>query len=254
MQIHAHRGGAALAPENTLAAFANALRLGVDFIELDVRLCATGELVVIHDEDLKRVDKLSLSDLQSIDVGSHFHADYAAERVPTLEQVLEAVDIHDRRAVRLNIEVKEESVRGDGSAIALGEMIAALDLYGHVVVSSFNPASLARVRSRCSAPLALCYPSSETGGGLKDRLMRRPWASSILSLYALHPSVKVATQEGIRKAHLRGLGVNVWTVNDEATMRKLASWRVNGMITDHPDLAMEVVLELDAIKGNQARL
>lgn len=84
--------------------------------------------------------------------------------------------------------------------------------------------------------------------------MRRPWASSILSLYALHPSVRVVTAEAVRKAHLRGLAVNVWTVNDEAKMRTLAGLQVNGMITDHPDVAMDVVLELDALKGNQAVL
>ena len=58
----------------------------------------------------------------------------------------------------------------------------------------------------------------------------------------------------MRKAHLRGLGVNVWTVNSEAKMRELAGWQINGMITDHPDVAMNVVLELDALKGNQATL
>ncbi len=259
IQVHAHRGGAALAPENTLAAFENAMRLGVDFIELDVRRCATGELVVVHDADLRRVagvdrrvDALSLSELQSIDVGSHFHADYAAQRIPTLEEVVEVCDVRARKGVRLNIEVKEERGRGDGTATALGEMISAMDLYGHVIVSSFNPLSLARVRSRCAAPLSLIYPSG--GTGVRDRLTRRPWASSVLSLYALHPSVSVVTAEAVRKAHLRGLAVNVWTVNDEAKMRELAAWQVNGMISDHPDVAMDVVLELDALKGNQAVL
>jgi glycerophosphoryl diester phosphodiesterase len=242
-----------------MAAFKNAKDLGVDFIELDVRLCATGELVVVHDADLRRVagvdrrvDSLSLSELQSIDVGSHFHSDYADERVPTLVEVVEALDLRARTGVRLNIEVKEESARGDGSALELGRMIAEMDLYGHVVVSSFNPMALARVRSHCPAPLGLLYPSS--GTGVRDRLTRRPWASSILSLYALHPSVNVVTAEGVRKAHLRGLGVNVWTVNSEAKMRELAGWQINGMITDHPDVAMNVVLELDALKGNQATL
>ncbi len=259
IQIHAHRGGALLAPENTLAAFAGAMDLGVDFIELDVRRCATGELVVIHDADLarvggvdRRVDELSLDELQSIDVGSHFGPEYADQRVPTLVEVVEACDIRARKGVSLNIEVKEERGRGDGTALALGSMIEAMDLYGHVVVGSFNPLSLARVRSRCSAPLSLIYPSS--GTTVRERLMRRPWASSVLSLYALHPSVSVVTAETVRKAHLRGLAVNVWTVNDEAKMRELASWRVNGMITDRPDIAMNVVLELDALKGNQATL
>ena len=180
--------------------------LGVDFIELDVRRCATGEIVVVHDADLKRVagvdarvDALSLAELKTIDVGSHFGADYADERIPTLEEVVEAVSLRDRKGVRLNIEVKEDTAVGDGTALRVGSMIRDMDLYGHVVVSSFNPGSLARVRARCSAPLGLIYPSS--GSGWRDRLMRRPWASSILSLYALHPSVRVVTAEAVRKAH-----------------------------------------------------
>ena len=259
IQVHAHRGGAALAPENTLAAFQTAKDLGVDFIELDVRRCATGELVVVHDADLTRVagvpdrvDALSLAELQSLDVGSHFDPAFAGERVPTLEEVVEALDLRARKAVRLNIEVKEESSRGDGTALALGDAISKMDLYGHVIVSSFNPLALARVRSRCSAPLGLVYPSD--AAGLKGRLTQRPWASSVLSLYALHPADNVVTDDTIRKAHLRGLAVNVWTVNDEARMRELARNQVNGIITDRPDLAMLVVLELDALKGNTVSL
>jgi glycerophosphoryl diester phosphodiesterase len=200
----------------------------------------------------QRVDALSLEELQSIDVGSHFHAEYADERIPTLLEVLDTIDVRSRNAVRLNIEVKEDSARGDGTALELGELIAGTDLYGHVIVSSFNPFALARVRARCNVPLGLIYPSS--GTTFRDRVLRRPWSSSLLSLYALHPSVRVVTQEAVRKAHLRGLGVNVWTVNDEPAMRRLASWMINGMITDHPDLAMRIVLELDAIKGHQAIL
>ena len=257
--MHAHRGGAALAPENTMAAFTHAVTLGVDFIELDVRRCATGELVVVHDANLvrvagvdRRVADLSLSELQSIDVGSHFGAEFASERIPSLLEVVETLDLKARNGVRLNIEVKEDKARGDGTALELGSLIAGMDLYGDVIVSSFNPMSLSRVRSRCAAPLGLIYPSG--GRGVRDRLTRTPWASSVLSLYALHPSVSVVTAEGVRKAHLRGLGVNVWTVNEEADMRRLAAWQINGMITDRPDLAMDVVLELDALKGNQAVL
>ena len=74
----------------------------------------------------------------------------------------------------------------------------------------------------------------------------------MLSVYALHPRDNVTTPELVRKAHLRGLAVNVWTVDEVPRMRELAGMRVNGLITDRPDLAMEVVLEVDRLRGRPA--
>ena len=115
VQVHAHRGGAGLAPENTMAAFSAADVLGVHWFELDVRTCATGELVVFHDADLKRlsgrperIDSLSLADLADADVGSHFSEEFSGEGVPSLIEVLETF----RDRVRFNIEVKEDTAGG----------------------------------------------------------------------------------------------------------------------------------------------
>ncbi len=250
VQVQAHRGGGGLAPENTMAAFHNAAALGVPWFELDVRLCASGELVVFHDRTLKRlagidedVTTMPWSALRQVDVGSHFSDAFAGEPIPLLEEVVEVF----RDRVRLNIEVKEDSARGDGTANALAALIDRMALSSECIVSSFNPGSLLRMKLASTVPLSLVYPSD--GPGLRDRLLRRPWLAPFLSVYALHPSHRVVTADVVRKAHLRGLAVNTWTVNEESRMRELIGMRVNALITDFPDVALRVVDEIDPFAG-----
>ncbi len=254
VQVHAHRGGAKLRPENTQAAFGKAVELGAHFIEFDVRTCATGELVVIHDATLQRVggqparvDQLSLSELQSIDVGSHFDPEYGSERVPTLIEVLETW----RNQIRFNIEIKEDTPRGDGTATAVGRLISSMGLYSDVIISSFSPLSLLRARAMTEAPLGLCYPMDGgrgISGRVRDRLMRRPWSAPLLSVYALHPKDALVTAEMVRKAHMRGLAVNVWTVDDPERIAALAGMKVTGIVSDRPDVALQVTQGLDPLQ------
>lgn len=250
VQVQAHRGGAGLAPENTMAAFHTAADLGVPWFELDVRRCASGELVVFHDRTLKRltgidedVTAMPWNRLREIDVGSHFGPQFAGERIPLLEEVVQTF----RDRVRLNIEIKEDSARGDGTATTLAREIDRLAIGSSCIVSSFNPASLARVKLRCNVPLALVFPTD--GRSLRDRLLRKPWLAPLLSVYALHPDHKVVTRDLVRKAHLRGLAVNTWTVNEEQRMRELVGLRVNALITDFPDVALKVVDAIDPFAG-----
>lgn len=250
VQVQAHRGGAALRPENTMAAFRNAADLGAPWFEFDVRACGSGELIVHHDRTLKRlsgrdddVTTMPWSDLREVDVGSHFSEEYAGERIPLLEEVVHTF----RGQARFNIEIKEDGLRGDGTANAVADFIHATGLYADCIVSSFNPAALLRVKMRCDAPLALVYPGK--GPRLRERILRRPWTAPLLSVYALHPSHRVVTRDLVRKAHLRGLAVNTWTVNEEPRMRELVELRVNSLITDRPDLALKVLDEVDPFAG-----
>ncbi len=253
MQIHAHRGGAALAPENTMDAFERAADLGVHWFEFDVRTCATGEQVVIHDAHLRRlggvdakVAELSLADLQSIDVGSHFSPGFSHARVPTLVEVLETF----ANQVRFNIEIKEDGADGDGTSLAVPALLRRMGLLGDAMLSSFNPLSLMRAVGVCRVPLGLCYPMDDgvgVAGRIRDRVFRRPWVAPLLSAYALHPKHTLVRESLVRKAHLRGMAVNTWTVNDPEEMRRLAGWRVNGIITDRPDLGLQVAREVDPL-------
>ncbi len=243
--IHAHRGGAALAPENTMPAFSNAVALGAHYLELDVRCCATGELVVMHDETLERVAgisekvaDLSLLELESLDVGSHFHGDYAGTSIPTLSRVIEELVSE----VRFNFEIKEEQLAGDGTALALGDLISSMGIGDRCIVSSFNPGSLRRLSSKCSAPIGLLYPT-EGEGWIKDAVTRRAWPAVFLPVFALHPREDLVDAELVRRAQLRGLAVNTWTVNEPSRMRQLMAMGVNGLVTDRPDLALKELTE-----------
>ena len=113
------------------------------------------------------------------------------------------------------------------------------------------------MRRRCAAPTALVYPMEGgrgISGRLRDRALARPWASAALSTYALHPRETLVTAEFVRKCHLRGLAVNTWTVNDAVRMRELVALRVNGLITDRPDLALKVTADLDPLRRPGAGL
>src|SRR5512139_1857475 len=114
--IFAHRGASAHAPENTLAAFELALAQQADAIELDVKLSADGRVIVIHDSTVDRttdghgkVKDMSLADLKALDAGSFFSSEFAGEKIPTLDEVFEAVG----RRTFINIELKNHRTRGD---------------------------------------------------------------------------------------------------------------------------------------------
>jgi glycerophosphoryl diester phosphodiesterase len=245
----AHRGASARAPENTLAAFEEAIRLGVDAIELDVHLSADGVPVVIHDDTVDRttdgrgaVGALSLAALRRLDAGSWFGARFRGERIPTLEEALDCA----RGRCGLNIEIKEtgrgaarrvrRSRGGDGApapdsaplAGAVGRVLARARFRGLLLVSSFSPRALDRARAAMPR-VRLGYLVSRSARGFSS-LSRR------VGLYALHPHHRLATPRRIRAAHRLGLAVFAWPVNDASLMFRLAGLQVDGLMSDDPSL------------------
>jgi glycerophosphoryl diester phosphodiesterase len=236
--ILAHRGASASAPENTLAAFALAMEQGADGIELDVTRCATGEVVVIHDATVDRttdgsgaVTALPLETLRALDAGAWFGPSWSGERIPLLDEVFELVG----GRLRINIEIKRE-----GSGAGLEEQLAAQvrrhALQHDVIISSFSPRALRRIRHFApELPRALL---TALPAPLELTLA---WATPLIEPRALHPHHGMVSATMIRKAHHRGLRVNVWTVNDPAAMRRMIALEVDGIITDRPgDLAQLV--------------
>lgn len=229
----AHRGARDIAPENTLAAFQAALDAGADGIELDVTRCATGEIVVLHDDTVDRttdgagpVRMLPYAAVRELDAGSWFDARFADERIPALTEVLEAVG----GRLRINIEIKGRSWRDDGIEVEIAAMARARGLAQTVIISSFNPWALARMK-RVAPELAcaLLYASPSL------RLDAGPLAARyLLKAEALHPHLKLVTPSYMARAQRYGLRVNAWTVNEEAEMQRLIALGVDGIITDHP--------------------
>lgn len=233
-QILAHRGARRAAPENTLPAFARALEMGADGIELDVHLSRDGQLVVIHDFTLETttnglgpVEALSSAELAQLDAGSHFEAAFAGVGVPTLAAVFDLVG--DR--CRVNVEIKSEHPSGGNAVEPLAEMIRSRNLYGQVIVSSFNPISLVKMR--------WADPMVELGLLLEEDLpphLRFAWFTPILQPQALHPEAAMVDAAFMEWARARTCAVNVWTVNNVDEARRLVSLGVDALITDVPDV------------------
>ena len=240
----AHRGasGRGLAPENTLAAFEKALDIGVDMLEIDVRVTGDGRLIVLHDPSLDRttdregiVRELGIEEIRQADAGD-------GERIPILREVF---DLARHRAPIL-LEIKSDFI-----AERVVQAIAEAQFAEQVVVQSFNPQTVERVKR-----LAPHLPASLLIGELPtapSRLRARRLVSQVLEIGAntlsiWHATLTPALIEEMRK---RGIAVWAWTVDEEITMRDLAMMGVQGLVTNYPDV-LNNVLE-DLMESGQAQ-
>jgi glycerophosphoryl diester phosphodiesterase len=249
--VFAHRGGSALAPENTLTAFGNGIALGADGIELDVHLSRDGVVVVHHDRTLDRTTSLR-GDLALRTADELGRAD-----IPTLAEVLRA-----HRDVRAIVELKVNSAQ---MAAAVVDVVRAADAIERVCIGSFGARVLRTVRSREPALAtsaareevrwALYWSWIVRGGGRaggSTRSERGAFAERRaparrkydgFQVPELAGSTRVVSRRFVDYAHARGLGVQVWTVDTEADARRLIEWGVDGLITDRPDIIVPMVRE-----------
>jgi glycerophosphoryl diester phosphodiesterase len=238
--VIAHRGASAYAPENTLAAFELAVIHGADAIELDVDLTRDGQLVVMHDETIDRttdghgrVRDLTLADIRRVDAGAWKDAAYAGERVPLLEEVFEAVG----QRVLIDVELKDMSLRGNGLEAAVAVLIEKHDLADRVLISSFNPLALRRMKQinaqlACGLIYALDQPIFLRNASL---------AWLIPGLNARHPHYSQVDRAVVDHFHAQGVAVSVWTVNQIGVARAMAQAGVDGIIGDDPALIREAL-------------
>ena len=229
--VFAHRGASAAAPENTLAAFRRAGLDRADFVELDVQETADGVVVVAHDSDLMKVARSPLkiwdstaAQLRAVDIGSHFAPAYADQRVPTLAEALAAC----RGATRVDIELKDygHDQRLEQRVV---ELVEAAGMQDQIVTMSLNGRMVARMKQ---------LRPRWTSGLLIARALGRV---SALPVDFLAVESAMATRGFVRAAHESGKPVYVWTVNDAQRMIRLVGLGVDGLITNHPALAREVI-------------
>ena len=233
-QIFAHRGARRVAPENTLPAFAAALEMGADGIELDVHLTADGQLVVIHDFNVQKttdghgeVERMTADEVARLDAGSHFSPVFAGTRIPRLEEVLDLVG--DR--CRVNIEIKSNDPYARDASDSVAALIRARNLYAQVIVSSFNPITLIKMRHLDPAiALGMLYD------GEMPPFFRPVWAGPPISPQAQHPHHGLVDEAYMAWARKIGAQVNTWTVNEPTEARRLADLGVDTLITDVPDV------------------
>ncbi|WP_461369797.1 glycerophosphodiester phosphodiesterase [Candidatus Darwinibacter acetoxidans] len=236
-----HRGAPEAAPENTISSFLAAEALGAHGIELDVMLSRDGEIAVIHNYELDAttsgkgpVKDYTMAELKQLDAGSWFHEAFAGERIPTLQEVIEIIDPQ----TLINIELKTESPATDGLEQAVVKVIQEHDLYDRVVVSSFNPIALLRVKwADKKIPVGLLYAPD------LPRFLSEGWFIPLLRPEALHPEIRMVDEKYMEWARKKGYRVNVWTVNEAADLKRMLDLGVDGIITDRPDLLRQIMLE-----------
>ena len=229
--IIGHRGASALEPENSIAAFRRAGLDGADGVELDVLRCASGEVMVFHDDDLarlgarpERVAELSLTQLRAVRLTS-------GAAIPTLEEVLEACGPR----LLVNVELKAmgvawREIRALVDAVAT--IVAGPDIAPRILISSFHPYAIAAWQRRLPAvPAGLLF---EKDASLP---LRRAWALPFLRPFSAHPEAVLCEAASVRRWHRRGLRVNVWTVDAPEQLRRLAAMDVDGLITNDPAAA-----------------
>ena len=235
----AHQGASAVAPGSTLAAFRLAAEMGADGVELDVHLSRDGEAVVIHDFTVDRttdgqgaVREMLLEQLQELDAGSWFDPTFAGERIPTLQEVFDAIG----HRLLVNVEIKSLPGRSRGLEVEVVRLIEDNSLAHRVIASSFNPLSLRKMkRLNPNIPTALLYAPKQ------PLFLRRVWLGPITPHEFRHPYHTMVDERLMAWAWQKGYRVNTWTVNEPDEMRRLLALGVDGIITDHPDLLAEVL-------------
>ncbi|MDD3365724.1 MAG: glycerophosphodiester phosphodiesterase family protein [Sphaerochaetaceae bacterium] len=236
--LFGHRGYSELAPENTMAAFDLCVAHEIPGIEIDVHLCKTGELVVIHDHDLLRlagvehtVEEMSLTALKQLDVGSHKDKKFAGERIPLLEELFTTY----AKKFYYDIELKVHGYKDTGIARKTWQTIQAHHLEEVCLVSSFNPFAIRYFNkvSHKAIPTAVIYSEAEA----VPKVLRRGWGRHIARATVLKPDHKQVTEQMMDKfSTKKGFPIITWTVNNKEQGKKLLDLGVDGLISNDPKL------------------
>jgi glycerophosphoryl diester phosphodiesterase len=280
IDIIAHRGASAYAPENTLSAFNLAADLKADWFELDCTLTKDGEVLVIHDDTTERttghearVEHMTLAELKQLDAGTWKDAKFAGERLPTLGESLE---LARDRGIGVYIEVKNSdddtalmdrilemaeghatmpnsqraelipTIRRNGSRnFALAERVIAevrrRNMQDQVVIQSFSPIV-------CAVTLQEAPDiRTELLGCTDDKKPERwPWFqrwAALLRPAGFNVSNGTLDQELVKQWHRDGMTTAIWTVDEESDVRRLAEWGVDAIITNKPDVCLKALAE-----------
>lgn len=233
--IFAHRGSKGNRPENTLAAFREAISLGVDGIELDVHMTSDNELVVIHDETVDRttngsgyIKDLSLQELKKLDAGSWFSDEYKGEKIPTLEEVFEL--LKDTK-ITLNIELKNDVFDYDGIENKVIQEVGKFSYYQNVILSSFNHYSI----KKCVD----INPGIDTALLFMEALYE-PWNyANLVGAKAIHVYEPVALYY-IKKEQTNRIPIRPFTVNDDEKLEFLIRNKIDAIFTDFPEKALNI--------------
>lgn len=234
--VIAHRGFKMKYPENTMASFEAAIGAGVKMIELDVTLSRDRRIIVIHDDTLDRTTNgtgrasdYSLSELKALDAGSWFDPSFKDERLPALEEVIDAFG----NQITLNIEIKESAHEPSGPPDAIEKQVMDLvlekKLLDSVLFSSFDQRVLARIRELSSQAHLSFLTEIPPYEGILGILRK-------ISAFSWNPDYRTLLYSHIQKIHYAGFRVIPFTINDKTIVKKFLEAGIHGFFTDDPTL------------------
>jgi len=251
--VIAHQGGEGLRPSNTMLAFVNAVALGVDVLEMDVHSTSDGALVLIHDDTVDRttdgsgrVQEFTLAELQQLDAGEYWTPDDGATypyrgqgaRIPTLEEIVTAFP-----QMKFNIEIKqiEPSI-----AAPLCDLLRDHGLTERALIASFHPTAMDEFRAACPEVATSMVedeirPFYILNMAFLGRLYQPPGAAFQVPEYS--GDRLVLSPRFVRGAQSNNVAVHPWTIDDPADMARFLDMGVDGIITDRPDIMIEVLEE-----------
>jgi len=242
--VIAHRGDSAHRPENTLAAFAGALELGVSAVELDIQLTRDGHVVVIHDVDLERttsgrgdVRQLTLAEVRAVSAGypDRFGGDWAGERVPTLAEALALLRDRARAMIELKAESVTEDETGGLEARAVAEICRA-GMADKVALISFDQRAILRLR-RLAPEIS------------RGRIFGRTTADELLADARASGSEVVLPHKSqlsdalVARVHTAGIKLATWVVDEPEELRELARFDLYGVGSNRPGVLLEAIAD-----------
>jgi glycerophosphoryl diester phosphodiesterase len=222
-----------------MSSFALAQAQGADAIELDAKLSADGEVVVFHDPTLDRTTDgagrladRSVAELRALDAGSFFSATFRGEKIPLLDEVLEAFG----RKIYIDIDLTNYTTPTDGLVAKVCELVKRHALQDYVIFSSFLACNLRQAARRLpEVPRGLLASKGWTG------IWARSFGYSFGDYAALHPYRTDVSAQQVRRVHRLKRRIHVWTVNAIDELKRFADWGVDGIFTDDPKLALQAV-------------
>lgn len=255
VMVIAHQGGEWLRPSNTLVAFDHAMELGVDVLEMDIHQTADHVIVLMHDATVDRttdgsgaIKEMSFAEIRELDAGTYWTDDdgqtypYRGQgiQVPTLEEMFQRYP-----NMRMNIEIKQET---PSMVRPFCQLIRDYNMEEKILVATFHKATMEEFRETCPQVItSMVEPEIQLFFGLNTvflgALFQAPGTAFQVprtSSLPLIGEVDVITERFVRVAHSHNIQVHAWTINETAEMERLIGLGVDGIITDRPDLLLEV--------------
>lgn len=239
--VFAHRGASGYLPENTIPAFEKAVAMGANGIELDIHKTKDGQLVVIHDEKIDRtsngkgyVKDYTLEELRRYNYNAT-HPECRKADIPTMREVFELIKPTD---LIINIELKTGVIFYDGIEEDIIAMTKEFGMEDRVIYSSFNHYSIMKIKE--------LDPKAHTGFLYMDGILDMPEYGKKHGVEALHPALyNVNYPNFVARCHELGLKINTWTVNSKQYLNMACKMGLDGIITNFPDVALQIVNEYE---------